>query len=307
MYTRNIELTKCNQKYLMVEISLWKRFISHRLIFLYNFFMSKTSIYIKDEVRIYVSDLTEVSQQAIESHGTTPFASLLLSSAIAAFGSLSTMKKYGKTVAAIKGDGAAKTLVVESNTKGEVRALIGNSQIATEYDKDRFNEIPLQIGVGTKGSLKIINEVDHHSFGGEVELVKGDIVTDLAWYFDQSEQIRSAVLTNVELETGSKVKRAYCAIFQLLPKASERDVLYIEDIVKNYKLKDFSTLIEWENKLNAEKLEEHKLIWKCSCSKEKMQSALDQLTPHEQEKLVEEQGKLEVICNFCNKKYNFHK
>lgn len=269
--------------------------------------MSKTTIYIKNQVRIYVSDLTHVAQEAIEAHNTTPLPSLVLATGIAAFGPLSSMKKYGKTIANLKGDGAVKSVLVESNTDGDIRALIGNPDVATEYDKERFNEIPLQIGVGTKGSLKIIHEVSANTFGGEVELAKGDIVTDLAWYFDQSEQTRSAVLTNVELETPTKLKRAFSAIFQLMPKASEKDVLYIESIIKNNKLKEFTSLNEWEKVLKAEKLSEVKLQWKCSCSKDKMQNALNQLTPAEQEKLVKEHGKLEVICNFCNKKYNFHK
>ena len=269
--------------------------------------MANTRIYTKDNVKIHVSDFTDIAQTAMEKHQTSPYSSLILSTAIAVLGPLGMAKKYGRTVATIKSEGAAKNIVVESNTSGHVRALIGNPGIYTEYDKDieKLNTVPLGIGVGTTGTLKVLNEVNANSFGGEVSLAKGDIVTDLAWYYDQSEQVRSAVVSNVALKDKTTLDRAFSATFQLLPGSTDEDIEWIENVVKNIKLKDFDSTEAWAEKLEANFLEEEFMIWKCQCSREKTRGALTSLTPADKKEIIAEQGKLEVVCNFCNTAYDF--
>lgn len=47
--------------------------------------------------------------------------------------------------------------------------------------------------------------------------------------------------------------------------------------------------------------------YECDCNKERMEKALISLGKEELNKIVEEDGKLEMQCHFCNKKYNFSK
>lgn len=267
--------------------------------------MSNTKVFLRDQVRVYVTDVTDVAQTAIEKHKSTPLPSLALATAIAVFGPLGVMKKYGRTAVMLKGDGPLKNVLVETNVDGEIRALVGDAYIITEYDKEKFNDIPLTLGVGQTGLLRITHEVNGHTFGGDVKLAKGDIVTDLAWYFDQSEQIYSAIISDVELASPEKIKRAYSVIFQMLPKHTEGDVLWVEEIVKNKKLKDYASLEEWTKVLGVKELESHKLEWKCTCSRERVKAALDSLTEAEKEEVIAKHSKLEVTCNFCNTHYDF--
>ena len=48
-------------------------------------------------------------------------------------------------------------------------------------------------------------------------------------------------------------------------------------------------------------------IYECDCSKEKFDKALQALDKNEINKIIEEDGKAEIICHFCNKKYLFSK
>ena len=48
-------------------------------------------------------------------------------------------------------------------------------------------------------------------------------------------------------------------------------------------------------------------VYKCDCSKEKMENALMAIGKEELEKIIKEDGKAELVCHFCNKKYNFNK
>ena len=266
--------------------------------------MSKTTIIIKNNVRIYFSDFTEIAQEGIKLHKTSPLASLALSTAIAVFGPLSTMKKEGRTSALYKFNGPLKTLLVESNVNGDVRALVGNPNVVTDFDKKEINQIPIRVGLGEIGTLRIVNEWKEQQFGGEVSMANGDITTDLAFYFDQSEQTRTAVVSDVKLKNSKTVERAFSVIFQLLPTSTEEDIKWIEDFIKENHLSKF-TYDKYIKKINGLILEVKESRWKCNCSKEKMKSLLEMIPKSEKEEIVKKHGKLEVICNYCNTKYQY--
>ena len=46
--------------------------------------------------------------------------------------------------------------------------------------------------------------------------------------------------------------------------------------------------------------------YECDCSKERMERALISLGKEELKKISEEDGKAELVCHFCNKKYVFN-
>lgn len=48
-------------------------------------------------------------------------------------------------------------------------------------------------------------------------------------------------------------------------------------------------------------------LYECNCSKESMKKALIAIGKKEIENIIEEDGKAEIVCHFCNKKYNFNK
>lgn len=94
--------------------------------------MSYTSIYIKGNIRAYLSDLTDVAQVAIIKQKTTPLASLALATSVAVFGPFAIIKTHGRTSSMIKSNGSIKNIIVESNSSGDIRALVGNNEIITE-------------------------------------------------------------------------------------------------------------------------------------------------------------------------------
>lgn len=266
--------------------------------------MAYTKIIIKNNIRIYLSDFTDIAQEAILNHNTKPLASLALSTAIAVFGPLSFMKKEGRTIAHYKFNGALKNILVESNVEGDVRALIGNPDIVTDYDNKDINQIPIRVGIGESGTLKIINEWKDNQFGGEVEMANGDITTDLAFYFDQSEQTQTAIISDVNMKNQKTINRAFSVIFQLLPSRTEEDIVWIEKFIQDNKMSTMS-IEKYEVKINGNALETKLARWKCTCSEEKMKNLLKLVSKKEREEIIKEYGTLEVKCNFCNKKYTY--
>lgn len=267
--------------------------------------MSYTSIYIKGNIRVYLSDLTDVAQTAITKQKTTPLASLALATSVVAFGPFAIIKTHGRTSAMIKSNGSIKNIIVESNSSGDIRALVGNNEILTEWDElseEKINAIPLPLAIGDSGTLKIVHEYDDENFGGEVMLTKSDVVTDLAYYFDQSEQIYTAVVADVHLESKNKLKRATSAIFQMLPGFTEEDTTWLETFIKQNKLSK-NTIEEYAKKFDGNYLASKELRWNCTCSTEKMKSLVNLLGEEEQKAIIAEHGFIEVTCNFCNEKY----
>ena len=48
-------------------------------------------------------------------------------------------------------------------------------------------------------------------------------------------------------------------------------------------------------------------IYECDCSKEHMEEGLASIGKEELEDIIEKDGKAELSCHFCNKKYQFTK
>ena len=199
----------------------------------------------------------------------------------------------------IKSNGPINSLIMEIQDH-DVRALISDPNIVTEYDNKNYNEIPLILGIGDDGSLEISRKIKNEYFNSVTKLVRFDIVTDLAYFLNVSDQIFSAILSDVELSSDNPLifSKVRSIIFQLLPNHTEDDKKWIEDFVANMNIKTLS-IKEIEDKIDGKLLETKHLSSKCWCSKEKMIKAILLLPMKEQEELKKDS--LEIKCEFCLK------
>ncbi len=266
--------------------------------------MIKINSILKNEVRIYLTDATEVSQKVMDIHNTKPLASLAISTAMSVYSSFFKLKTGLPTSVVINGNGPLGKLIIETDGENGIKGLVVNPDVVTEYDETRFNEIPIQLGIGDGGTLKIVHSLGDSNFGGEVKLANCDVTTDLAYYFDQSEQVKSAVISSVVLEKVNKLKHSKSIIFQMLPKHTEKDIIWVENWIKS----DFfakNTIEDIIKNIDGIELDSYELNWNCNCSKEKMLNAAKTLSEVDRNKIIEEDGNIEVGCDFCKKKYQF--
>ncbi|MGZ9428786.1 Hsp33 family molecular chaperone HslO [Mycoplasma sp. 1012] len=271
--------------------------------------MDKVQIFIKNNIRIIVSDLTKSAQRNIEVQKCNPFPALVLAKAISVFGPLSSILsiKSGKVTTFIKSEnGTIKNLIVESRTEGSLRALLDNNDIVTEKDDSDFENIPLVLGLGNDGFLRITRNNGSQHFGGEVKLMKSDIVTDLAYYFKVSEQIYTAIISSVKFKNKQTLERVYSVIFQLLPSHTEEDIVWIENFLKNNNLDNMS-LDEYIDSMEATFLQEKQYFWECKFNKEEVLSSLKLIEKTEIDKILNEDGKIEVECHFCKENFYFYR
>ncbi len=266
--------------------------------------MAKVQLFTKNNIRIFVSDMTDIANVAVNKHNARPLGALVLATSIAVFGPLTTIKRNTKTSAILNGDGNSGTIIVESTQEGYIRTSIANPSVITEYDKINPNGIPIGIGIGQVGTLKILQTVGKLTYSSETKLAKGDIVTDMAYYYEVSEQTKSAVVSSIFLGKDSYVERAYSVIMQMLPGYTEEDVVWIEGFLRQNQLGKMK-LNNFIQAMKATKLEEKILEWKCSCSKEKFKEILDTMTSDEKKEIIKEYGSIEIKCNFCGEKQKF--
>lgn len=271
----------------------------------------------KGTFRLFVASSTNIVEEARNIHNTSPAATAALGRMLTAASIMGLTMKNEKDILTfrIKGGGPIGSMIAVSNNKGGVKGYVTNPSA----DMPNRDDGKLNVGgvVGKNGQLAIIRDLGlKDPYIGYSNLVSGEIAEDLANYFYTSEQQPSAINLGVLVDTDISVKAAGGYILQLLPNVADEDVDRIEEILKN--AKPISTLIdegltpeevaeelfgEFEIKIN----DKINIEYECNCGKERIEEVLASLGNEELNKIIEEDGKAEVVCHFCNTNYNFEK
>ena len=170
--------------------------------------------------------------------------------------------------------------------------------------------------VGHNGYLNVIKDIDlKEPYVGVSPLVSGEIAEDFAEYFSKSEQKDTAVALGVLVDKNG-VRSAGGYIISPLPDATTEDIINLEQAIfkagaVSKMLDDNLTLEEIAKKVTGDndlKVIQDNIVpeYKCDCSKENMERALITLKKEDLKSLIQD-GKAELQCHFCNKKYQFSK
>lgn len=268
-------------------------------------------------VRAFAVNSTNVVAELMRRHGTAPAVT-------AALGRLSTgalvlgamLKKPDQLVTVrIDGGGPAGVLLASANGRGEVRGLVSNPR--PDIDQVRNGKLNVAGVVGTRGRLTVTRDLGmRQPYNGMVELVSGEVSTDLANYLARSEQIPSAVGIGVFVRADGSVEAAGGYVVQILPGLADSDVTRIEDGVRA--LPHPTTMLragETPERIlhrifpHGFQLQDRLAVrFHCPCSRERAERALLLLGPQALAEIQEKdtpQGETEVVCEFCTARYCF--
>ncbi len=172
--------------------------------------------------------------------------------------------------------------------------------------------------VGRNGKLTVVRDLSlKEPYVGMCHLVSGEVAEDFAEYFTASEQQPSLVYLGVRLEPLSgQVLGAGGLLIQPLPDCPAENVDYV--MTKAEAIPRFTQrLSEGESLQNivlslfpeggvafTDRLSP---AYRCDCSRERMERALLSLGRDELSDIIEEDGRAELACHFCNNKYTFTK
>lgn len=267
------------------------------------------------EVRIYVAQTTEMVEAARMTHDLSPVSTSALGRTITAAAMMGMMSKIDKEklTLQVKGTGAIKLMVAVADSHGNVKAYMTNPQAENFFTED--GKLDIGAAIGKDGQIIVVRDYGmKEPFIGQCNLVSGEIAEDLAAYFVQSEQQPTAVSIGVMLSKEAKVVYAGGFIVQILPETSEATISQLEanlsalpPLTKMFEegLDIMQVAHQVFAGLGLDELESYELNYKCDCSREKMSAALKSLGRQELLDIIEEDGQAELVCHFCNEKYNF--
>jgi len=267
------------------------------------------------QVRALATVVTGIVDEIARRHQMWPVATAALGRTMAAAAMLGAMQKgTEKVTVQIIGDGPLEQITADADGEGNVRGYVQNPHVDLPLTEQGKLNVSAAVG---KGHLWVIRDLGlGEPYRGGVPLVSGEIAEDFASYFAQSEQTPSAVALGVLVGVDGGVKAAGGLILQLLPDASEGLAIILEHMVRD--LPSISSLIDTGSTpediveraigdLQPKYLHRLPLCFRCTCSRERCESALIALGAEELEGLIREQGKAELTCRFCQEQYLFDK
>jgi len=264
-------------------------------------------------IRIIVTNTTQTIQEAATRHQTLPTASAALGRTLTATAMMGAMLKDDSesVTVQINGKGPLGTILCEANHRGEVRGFVSNPDVI--LINEATHKLDVGKAVGVDGTLRIIRNTHMKAdFTGTVELQSGEIGDDFAYYFTLSEQTPSAVSLGVLVGKDNEILAAGGLIIQLMPSASEADILLAEDVVKHLRpisemIHDGMTPDQIATGLFAdvEVMGVSTVKFQCSCSKERLHDALSTIDADEIDEIIKEDKGAEITCHFCNTSYHF--
>lgn len=268
-------------------------------------------------ISVICADTTELVDKARQIHDLSPVVS-------AAFGRLLTISSImgiemkndkDKITIQLKGDGPIGTMLVTSNRFGRVKGYVGNPFV--DIPLNEFGKLDVGGAVGSNGYINVIKDIGlKEPYIGISPLISGEIAEDFANYLVNSEQRKSAVALGV-LVNKDGVKLAGGYLINTMPDSTDEDITNLEQSI--FKAGAMSKMLD--EKLSLEEIAKKitgdknvKLIeeniepkYECDCSKENMAEALTSIGKVELKEIIEQEGKAELVCHFCNKKYQFNK
>lgn len=268
-------------------------------------------------VSITCAMTTELVDEARKIHDLTPVST-------AALGRLLTMAtimgsdlkdEEDNITLQIKGNGPIGTMVAVVNGAMKVKGTVGNPYV--DIPLNEFGKLDVGMAVGNDGFLNVIKDLGlKKPYIGIVPLSSGEIAEDFARYFTESEQTKSAVALGV-LVNKDGVKSAGGYLVSAMPDATDEDITNLEKNIFeagaiSRMLDEGLSLYEIARKITGDKdvkiiQENIEAKYECDCTEEKMKKALSTIGKKQLKEILEEDGKAEMTCHFCNKKYTVSK
>ena len=266
---------------------------------------------LEGQARAFLIDSTNMVEKARQTHGLSRTATAALGRTITATAMMSAMLKNDNESLSvtIKGGGPIGSVVTVGHADGTVKGYVDNPGVELPR---AGKKLPVGAAVGNTGKMTVVKDLGlREPYVGQTHLVSGEIAEDFAMYFTASEQVPSLVSLGVLV--GEKVESAAGLIIQMLPGASEAAIQSVEfsagmfgDIsgtMKEYGLE--GSLQQLLMHLQPEVLSHTQPVYRCDCSRSRIERMLITLGREELESMIAEQHGAQVDCHFCNKRYEF--
>lgn len=269
------------------------------------------------KISIVCASTTQLVEEARKIHDLSPLAT-------AAFGRLLTIteimaqemkNKTDKLTIQIKGSGPIKTMLTTANNFPKVKGYVTNPHV--DLPLNEFGKLDVGGAIGQEGYINVIKDIGlKEPYIGISPLTSGELADDFTNYFVNSEQRQSAVALGVLVDKDG-VRQAGGYLINPMPDATEEEISKVEKAIfeagaiskmldEKLSLLEIAKRVTGDN--NIKVIEDNITpIYECDCSKYHMTEALATIGKEDIDDIIENEGKAELVCHFCNKKYQFSK
>lgn len=258
--------------------------------------------------RIVAIKNTTTAITAQKNHNLSYIPAFFLARALSSASMYAALLKGEERVSIdITGEYEISNIYAEAIHVGEVRGYVGFRDLTEEHKIENLSDY---LGNGMFTLTRILQN-NQEPLVSITPLRTGDIATDLAYYFTQSEQIPTAVILDVDIDKDSGlIKQSGGLILQAMPGHSKETLFQIYD--KLNEIKSLTSYFEAEmtpkDLLNEIIPFEFECIgstiidFYCRCSKENFKDKLITLGINELKGLQKDNNR-ELVCHYCNNKY----
>lgn len=259
------------------------------------------------DVRGHLVQLDDTWQDAVARIDYPPRVRKVLGEAFAAAALLaSTIKFDGKLTLQVRGEGAVHLLVVQITNDGSLRGLA--------RWKEEPGEDSLQAMFGDDARMIITIEASRQAepYQGIVPLEGSTLADALQNYFKTSEQLPTRLFLAVSESSAVGI------LIQKLPGEErmaddadgwERASALCETLTdEELCVEDSQTLLyRLFHEEQVRVFDPEAVRFHCSCSRDRTDSMLTGLGKAEVTSILEEQGEVEISCEFCDSVYTYDK
>ncbi len=257
-------------------------------------------------------------------HAYPPQVTVLLSEFLLLAGGLSSMMKYeGIFTLQLRGEGPLRLLVADVDSNGAVRGYADwdADGLSDLLEREEKPSLPRLCGSGYLAFTVDRNE-EGQRYQGIVELTGASLTDCVLHYFQQSEQLPSAIHLATDATDGGQ---AAGMILQRLPASqygSEHpDLLEAREEGWRRATILMATLSDAElldrailpaglvhRLFHEEEVTLHQetpLQDRCRCSRERLASVLASMGPEDIAEMTLPDGRVQAVCQFCSRHYDF--
>ncbi len=262
--------------------------------------------------------LAGVADEIIRKHAYPEPVARLLAQMMTLAATLAAALKYeGVFTLQTKGDGPIKLMVADMTSAGAMRGYAQFDAAAVAALPAGKLTVPRLLGAGYL-AFTVDQGEDTDRYQGIVELEGASLVDCIHHYFRQSEQLQAGF--KLAVEHGPAGWRAAAIMLQRLP-AEETDEA-IEDADDAWRRAMIMLASCTDEELLSRDLPINDLLYRlfhedgvrvfaghglhaqCRCSRERVESVLRVMSADDIAHM-EQDGTIEVVCEFCNNRYEF--
>lgn len=257
-------------------------------------------------VRGNVAHLSATFTEALQHQTLPPLLKRALGELMTASALLiSTLKMEGSLILQLQGQGILKLLVVECSSDLEIRATAKWDQAL--FDKEPVHATTFRQLIAHGQFVITLDPKIGEPYQGIVPIEGDSIAEMLEHYMLRSQQIDTSIWLHCDSTQAAGM------LLQKLPNQQAEDVdvwnrvNQLANTVTNDELMlapaDLLTRLFHEEEVRLFNARPTKAF--CSCTRNSVANMLTMLGQAEVESIIEEQGSIQIHCDFCNKHYVF--